>query len=78
MLYLLTTRGIPQIYYGTEILMTGDKGEGDGTLRKDFPGGWAGDKTNAFTREGRTKLKTKLGTIHASYSNGAKATKPSA
>ena len=36
--------------------MTGDKGEGDGTLRKDFPGGWAGDKTNAFTREGRTKL----------------------
>ena len=56
LLYLLTTRGIPQLYYGTEILMTGDKGEGDGTLRKDFPGGWAGDKTNAFTREGRTEL----------------------
>ena len=56
LLYLLTTRGIPQLYYGTEILMTGDKADGDGTLRKDFPGGWAGDKTNAFTREGRTKL----------------------
>ena len=56
LLYLLTTRGIPQIYYGTEILMPGDKGEGDGTLRKDFPGGWTGDKTNCFTREGRTKL----------------------
>ena len=56
LLYLLTTRGIPQIYYGTEILMPGDKGEGDGTLRRDFPGGWTGDKTNCFTREGRTKL----------------------
>ena len=56
LLYLLTTRGIPQIYYGTEILMPGDKGEGDGTLRRDFPGGWTGGKTNCFTREGRTKL----------------------
>ena len=56
LLYLLTTRGIPQLYYGTEILMTGDKADGDGTLRKDFPGGWADDKTNAFTREGRTRL----------------------
>ncbi len=56
LLYLLTTRGIPQIYYGTEILMPGDKGEGDGTLRRDFPGGWTSDKTNCFTREGRTKL----------------------
>ncbi|SHE38389.1 glycoside hydrolase family 13 protein [Dysgonomonas macrotermitis] len=52
--FLFTTRGIPQIYYGTEILMAADKGKGDGTLREDFPGGWAGDKQNAFTREGRT------------------------
>ena len=51
--FLLTTRGIPQIYYGTEILMTGDKSEGDGMLRKDFPGGWAGDARNCFTKEGR-------------------------
>ena len=44
---ILTTRGIPQIYYGTEIIMksTGDHGE----LRKDFPGGWGGDEANAFT-----------------------------
>lgn len=54
--YLLTTRGIPQIYYGTEILMSADKSEGDGYLRRDFPGGWKGDKVNCFTREGRTEL----------------------
>lgn len=54
--YLLTTRGIPQIYYGTEILMAADKSEGDGMLRRDFPGGWPGDKVNCFTREGRTAL----------------------
>ncbi len=52
--FLLTTRGIPQLYYGTEILMTGDKGDGDGYLRKDFPGGWEGDDRNAFTAAGRT------------------------
>lgn len=56
LLYLLTTRGIPQIYYGTEILMAGDKSEGDGTLRKDFPGGWTDDKINNFTSAGRTAL----------------------
>lgn len=53
MTFLLTTRGIPLIYYGTEILMTGQKNLGDGDLRKDFPGGWKGDKNNAFTDEGR-------------------------
>lgn len=54
--FLLTTRGIPQIYYGTEILMTGDKSEGDGMLRKDFPGGWKGDARNCFTAQGRNAL----------------------
>lgn len=54
--YLLTTRGIPQIYYGTEILMAADKSEGDGCLRRDFPGGWKSDKVNCFTAEGRTDL----------------------
>jgi len=53
---LLTTRGIPQIYYGTEILMYGEKNDGDGQLRKDFPGGWPGDPVNAFTPTGRTDL----------------------
>lgn len=56
MVFLLTTRGIPQIYYGTEILMTGDKGKGDGDLRKDFPGGWQGDVRNCFVKDGRTEL----------------------
>ena len=56
MVFLLTTRGIPQIYYGTEILMTGDKGKGDGDLRKDFPGGWQGDTRNCFVENGRTEL----------------------
>jgi len=57
MTFLLTTRGIPQLYYGTEILMTGEKSQGDGRLRNDFPGGWADDKVNAFTSEGRTGMK---------------------
>ncbi|MBD8389893.1 glycoside hydrolase family 13 protein [Dysgonomonas sp. BGC7] len=52
--FLLTTRGIPEIYYGTEILMAADKSEGDGYLRRDFPGGWAGDEVNAFNRSERT------------------------
>ena len=56
MVFLLTTRGIPQIYYGTEILMTGDKGKGDGDLRKDFPGGWQVDTRNCFVENGRTAL----------------------
>jgi len=54
--FLLTTRGIPQLYYGTEILMTGTKEQGDGFLRKDFPGGWASDPANAFTRDGRSPM----------------------
>lgn len=52
MAYLITIRGIPQIYYGTEILMTGFEHEGHGHIREDFPGGWPGDVTNAFTGEG--------------------------
>lgn len=51
--YFLTIRGIPQIYYGTEILMRHDGWE-HGDIRADFPGGWAGDETNAFTGEGLT------------------------
>ncbi len=54
--FILTTRGIPQIYYGTEILMTGTKEQGDGVIRTDMPGGWPGDKRDAFTAAGRTPL----------------------
>jgi neopullulanase len=52
--FLLTTRGIPQLYYGTEIMMEGSKSQGDGDIRRDFPGGWKEDSRNAFTKEGRT------------------------
>lgn len=55
MAFLLTTRGIPQIYYGTEILMAADKSEGDGYLRRDFPGGWAGDPVNLFEKANRSE-----------------------
>lgn len=51
---IMTMRGIPQIYYGDEIGMRGDKSIGDGDIRRDFPGGWKGDVNNAFTESGRT------------------------
>lgn len=51
--FLLTTRGIPQIYYGTEVLMTADKRDGDGGLRADFLGGWAGDARSYFVAKDR-------------------------
>ena len=54
MTFLMTSRGIPQIYYGEEILMKGRKSDGDGQLRKDFPGGWEGDQVNGFTGVGLT------------------------
>lgn len=53
---LLTTRRIPQLYYGTEVMMNGTKDKSDGYVRKDFPGGWEGDAQNAFTTEGRTPI----------------------
>lgn len=56
MAFLLTTRGIPQLYYGDEILMAADKVNGDGLLRCDFPGGWSGDKINCFQSDGRSAL----------------------
>ncbi len=56
MTLILTVRGMPQLYYGDEIGMLGNKGKhGDGDIRRDFPGGWQGDTQNAFTLEGRTK-----------------------
>lgn len=51
---LLTINRIPQLYYGTEVLMNGTKTVTDGDVRRDFPGGFVGDKHNAFTAEGRT------------------------
>lgn len=51
--WLLTCRGIPQLYYGTEVLMKGESNP-DGWVRLDFPGGWNGDQKNAFTGAGLT------------------------
>ncbi len=52
--FYLTMRGIPQIYYGTEILMGNPGTTSHGVIRSDFPGGWDGDDINAFTGEGLT------------------------
>ena len=63
--WLLTTRGIPQLYYGTEIGMKNSvrpdaKNRGDLQVREDFPGGWAGDAHSAFTAAGRTPEEQEL------------------
>jgi glycosidase len=57
--WLLTCRGIPQMYYGTEILMKGVTNP-DGWVRLDFQGGWQGDKQNKFTKEGRSKAENEV------------------
>ncbi|MCR4994572.1 MAG: glycoside hydrolase family 13 protein [Bacteroidales bacterium] len=57
---LLTVQRIPQIYYGTEILMNGTKEISDGFVRTDFPGGFPGDTGNAFTAEGRTPAQQQM------------------
>lgn len=53
MTLLATMRGIPQLYYGSEIGMSGDKDKGDADIRQDFPGGWKSDTNNAFVDAGR-------------------------
>lgn len=58
--WLLTFRGIPQMYYGNEILMTGFTSPNDGYVRQDFSGGWEGDKDNKFTAAGRTEKENKI------------------
>lgn len=55
LVYLATMRGIPQMFYGTEILMTSPKKRDDGKVRGDFPGGWPGDQVNAFSGEKLSK-----------------------
>lgn len=57
---LLTANRIPQLYYGTEVLMNGTKEVTDGNVRKDFPGGFPGDEHNAFTAEGRTRAENAM------------------
>jgi len=55
--YIMTTRGIPQFYYGTEILMSNEKSGDHGEIREDFPGGWDSDKADAFTGQGLSNKK---------------------
>lgn len=55
--FVLTTRGVPQLYYGDEIAMTGPD---EANARKDFPGGFPGDRRNAFSNDGRTKDEREL------------------
>lgn len=57
--YLGTIRGIPQFFYGTEILLDNTPHhKNDGLIRADFPGGWAGDQVNGFTGKGLTASQT--------------------
>lgn len=58
--FFLTTRGIPQIYYGTEILMSNTGTEEHGVIRSDFPGGWEGDTINVFTGKGLHKQQKEM------------------
>ncbi len=59
MTLVLTTRGIPQMYYGDEIGMLGSRDKnGDGDIRRDFPGGWKGDTQNAFLATDKEKGRT--------------------
>jgi neopullulanase len=54
--WLMTIRGIPEIYYGTELAVKNFKNPTDAEVRKDFPGGWKEDDANKFKVGGRTKL----------------------
>lgn len=55
MALVATLRGIPQLYYGSEIGMAGDRNKGgDAAIRQDFPGGWKEDTNNAFLKSSRT------------------------
>ncbi|WP_281322832.1 glycoside hydrolase family 13 protein [Flavobacterium aestivum] len=73
MTLLATVRGIPQIYYGSEIGMSGNKDkDGDAAIRQDFPGGWSGDKNDAFTKAGRTPEQQKYFEFSAQLFNWRK------
>ncbi len=58
--FQLTTRGIPSILYGTELLMEGYEHQAHGKMRKDFTGGWPDDEKNGFTAEGRTDAQNEI------------------
>lgn len=73
--FLLTTRGIPQIYYGTEILMAADKANGDGLLRCDFPEAGRMTQRTALMQPTALHDRMKLSPLCKSCSNGEKEMK---
>ncbi|MEM9929307.1 MAG: glycoside hydrolase family 13 protein [Bacteroidota bacterium] len=73
--YLLTVRGIPQLYYGSEVLINNDEAPGDhGVIRTDMPGGWPGDAVNAFTGEGLSADQREVQSFLKKLLNWRKAT----
>ena len=71
--FLLTTRGIPQIYYGTEIMMGLENAR---DMRADFPGGWAEDERSAFTAEGRTPEQNESWNFASALLNWRRTSRP--
>lgn len=72
---MATTRGIPQLYYGSEIGMRGKKSDGDGDIRRDFPGGWQEDAKNAFKASDRTPLQEEFHSFTKKVLQWRKSTK---
>lgn len=72
--WLLTTRGIPHFYYGTEVLMKNFKNPTDAEVRRDFPGGWAGDASNKFIASGRNTAENEAFTFVKKLANYRKNT----
>lgn len=66
--WLLTFRGIPQLYYGTEIGMKGFSNP-DGWVRLDFPGGWKEDSSNKFLKNGRNSEEEEIHNHVATLAN---------
>jgi glycosidase len=73
---LMTMRGIPMIYYGTEIMTKGQEHQGHGFIRTDFPGGWNNDKVNAFKPEGRTEKQYEIYSFIKTLADWRKNNKP--
>lgn len=72
MTLISTVRGIPQLYYGSEIGMAGEKSKGDADIRRDFPGGWNGDQNNAFLKDSRTEIQSQYHDFTAKLLNWRK------
>ena len=69
---LMVSRGIPQMYYGSEINLFGTKQKGDADIRKDFPGGWPDDRRSAFTKKGRTNQENDIWNFYSTLLNWRK------